>query len=147
MADSLHRVIIKADSQTVYRALTEQTGIQGWWTDTCESPRNEGGLYRCWFDNYKTLFTFEARKLLPNKRVFWLCIDGPPEWVNTQLWWEINALDSHHCEVDFKHMNWRRDDGLFPLCNSTWGTLMQQLKSHCESGEAHPWFRNHKLTA
>ncbi len=147
MADSLHQVTIEASPAVVYNAITQTQGIQGWWTDTCETALNEGGHCHFWFDNKQTHFTMEATRLLPNQRVFWLCIDGPVEWIGTELWWEISQDSNEHCTLDFKHMNWRKDDGLFPLCNSTWGSLMTQLKHYCETGEPNPYFQNLASTA
>ena len=147
MADSLHQIMIHAHEQTIYQALTQTWGIQAWWTDTCEMARKEGDLCQLWFDNRQSQFTMKANKLLPGKRVFWVCLDGPDEWIGTQLWWEIQEIGENICLLDFKHMNWSKDDGLFPLCNSTWGSLMQNLKQYCESGNPNPWFRNYKISA
>lgn len=142
MADSLHQVIIQASPAAVYDAITQTKGIQGWWTDRCETTTHEGGRCTFWFDDSKTQFTMEATRLLPNQRVFWLCIDGPSEWIGTELWWEISQDKKNQCTLDFKHMNWQKDNGLFPLCNSTWGSLMTQLKQFCESGQPSPYFQN-----
>ena len=144
MPDSVHEVTIHSSDVRIYQALTQSNGIQGWWTDRCEMAPAEGGVNRFWFNSEVKPFTMRCQKLLPNQRVFWVCEDGPEEWVNTQLWWEITpSSDKTHeseCKVAFKHMNWQRDDGLFPLCNSTWGSLMQQLKHYCETGETAPYF-------
>lgn len=142
MADSLHQVIIEASPATVYDAITQTNGIKGWWTDTCKTTAHEGGFCTFWFNDGQTQVTVEATRLLPNKRVFWQCINGPDEWLATELWWEISIGDHSGCILDFKHMNWQKDDGLFPLWNSTWGSLMMQLKHFCETGEANPYFQN-----
>jgi uncharacterized protein YndB with AHSA1/START domain len=142
MADSLHQVIIEASPAIVYDAITQSNGIKGWWTDTCETTAHEGGHCTFWFDEGKTHVTVEATRLLPNQRVFWQCIGGPEEWLGTELWWEITPGDDNTCTLDFKHMNWQTDYGLFPLCNSTWGSLMTQLKQFCETGEPAPYFQN-----
>ena len=147
MTDSLHQVTINASDHCIYQALTQNRGIQGWWTDCCEMTQLEGELCRFWFDNQQTCFTMKANKLLSDQRVFWLCLEGPNEWVDTQLWWEITNLGNGQCRLDFKHMNWKKDDGLFPLCNSTWGYLMQSLKEYCETKDAKPWFHNLQHTA
>lgn len=133
MADSLHQVTIQSDDATLYQAITSKEGIQHWWTDQCEMAHQEGEPTKLWLDNGRTQYTMRSQKLLPNKRIFWVCTQGPEEWIGTELWWEINAIDSNNCQLDFKHMNWHRDDGLFPQCNSTWGKLMNQLKRYCES--------------
>lgn len=141
MADSLHQVHILASDKTVYNAISQQAGIESWWTDHCDMTDHEGGISTFWFDNRKTLFSMRVQKLLPNRRIFWVCDQGPDEWVGTELWWEIQPDDNGHCILDFKHMNWAKDTGLFPLINSTWGTLMQQLKHYCETGEQRPLFQ------
>ena len=142
MADSLHRVQIQADVSQVYLALTTTQGVMGWWTDTCEVAAKEGGRCQFWFDDKSTCFSMCATRLLPNQRVFWQCTDGPQEWVNTELWWEITPIKEHTCLLDFKHMNWTSDEGMFPLCNTTWGHLMHRLKYWCETGQALPLFTN-----
>lgn len=140
MADSLHQVEIHANKADVYNALTTNTGIRGWWTSDCEMTTTEGGLCQFFFNDRSTHFTMRAQKLLPEQRIFWVCEEGPKEWKQTELWWEISEIGNNQCLVDFKHMNWQRDDGLFPLCNSTWGTLMTHLKSYCETGVPAPLF-------
>ncbi len=147
MADSLHQIVIHANAQTLYQALTLDEGIQSWWTDRCEMAHFETELCQFWFDEQQTRFTMQANKMLPGKRVFWVCLQGPDEWINTQLWWEIQPLAVGTCLLDFKHMNWTKDDGQFPLCNSTWGNLMQSLKQYCETGISNPWYRNLKASA
>ena len=140
MADSLHQITINTDDSTLYQALTTQEGINSWWTGQCELARREGDYSHFWLGNRPTQFTMRSQKMLPNKRVFLVCTHGPEEWVGTELWWEINAMPNGYCQLDFKHMNWNRDDGLFPECNSTWGLLMRQLKLYCESGQGSAYF-------
>ncbi len=147
MADSLHQIVIQADPDTIYKALTQDKGIKAWWTDTCDMAEQEGDACLFWFDDRQTCFTMRANKMLPERRVFWVCQDGPTEWVGTELWWEIQTLVDGRCLLDFKHMNWQKDDGIFALCNSTWGNLLQHLKDHCENGDVNPWFHNLKASA
>lgn len=141
MADSLHQVHILASDEEVFNAISQQSGIESWWTDHCKMATQEGQTSTFWFDNQENMFVMRLQKSLPNRRIFWICEQGPEEWIGTELWWEIQPDDNGHCILDFKHMNWEKDTGLFPLCNSTWGTLMQQLKIYCETGEQKPWFQ------
>lgn len=143
MADILHRITIEATPPEIYDALTTIQGISSWWTDTCELSEEEGGQCKFWFDRKATCFTMTAKRLLPHQRVFWQCTDGPKEWIGTELWWEITPTSHRSCQVDFKHMNWASDEGMFPLCNSTWGGLMHKLKASCENHQLHePLFVN-----
>lgn len=142
MADILHQITIEATPSDIYAALTTINGIKNWWTDACELASQEGGQCKFWFDQKSTVLTMRAQRLLPDQRVFWRCIGGPKEWVNTELWWEITQTSPQQCRVDFKHMNWANDEGSFALCNSTWGGLMHRLKQSCESQVREPLFMN-----
>jgi len=134
MADSLHQITIEANERTLYQALTTDEGISGWWTRRCELANQEGESSYFWFGEQRpTRFVMRSQKMLPNKRIFLVCTDGPEEWIGTELWWEIQPLQDDKCQLDFKHMNWKRDDGLFPEWNSIWGKLMTQLKHYCEN--------------
>ncbi len=143
MADILHNISIKAPPPTVFAALTTCNGVQQWWTDQCDMANREGERCHFWFDDGHTCFTMEARKLLANQRVFWQCSEGPSEWLNTDLWWEITPQDRDWTLLDLKHMNWQSDEGMFPVCNTTWGALMHRLKQYCETGCGEPLFRNY----
>ena len=142
MADILHHIQIKATPPEIYDALTTIAGVKSWWTDACELSNEEGGRCRFWFDQKQTCFTMQATRLLPHQRIFWQCMDGPKEWIGTELWWEITPTGSQQCQLDFKHMNWHSDEGAFPLCNTVWGGLMFRLKAYCEHGTRDPMFVN-----
>ena len=130
MADSLHQIEIHTDARTLYQAITSDAGIKTWWTPLCYMAQQEGDNCRISYESMRLILF--AQKLLPQKRVFWVCLDGPQDWLGTELWWEIKQLGPKLCRLDFKHMNWSRDDGLFPQANSMWGNLLNKLKDYCE---------------
>ncbi len=70
MADSLHQVHILASDKTVYNAISQQEGIESWWTDHCEMATQEGHSNTFWFDNQRSVFKMRTQKLLPNRRIF-----------------------------------------------------------------------------
>jgi uncharacterized protein YndB with AHSA1/START domain len=81
MPNILHRVGIQASPTAVYKGLTTQNGLAGWWN----RPDAEGtklGARMCFiFKNGGP--TMEVTELTPLKRVIWRCVDGPEEWLNT----------------------------------------------------------------
>lgn len=134
MADCLHQITIDCDDRTLYRALTTSEGVTNWWTGHCDLAKQEGdSSHFDWKVGSPDKLIMRSQKLLPNKRVFLVCTHGPDEWIGTELWWEINPIHNQKCELQFKHMNWHRDDGAFAECNSTWGQLMLRLKTYCEA--------------
>lgn len=44
MLDILHRIGIKASSEKVYAALTEQEGLAGWWTKNTNATPKVGAI-------------------------------------------------------------------------------------------------------
>ena len=130
MADSLHQIEIHTDAHTLYQAINSDSGIKSWWTPLCHMAQKEGDNCRISYESLRLILF--AQKLLPQKRAFWVCLDGPQDWLGTELWWEIEQLGPKLCRLDFKHMNWQRDDGLFPQANSMWGNLLNKLKDYCE---------------
>jgi len=140
MADSLHQVHIECDPKTLYLALTQEEGIRSWLTPLCTMATSEGEPCHLTLDNGNTEVTLVAQKQLPFQRVFCRCTNGPAEWLETELWWEITQAEDAGCLLDFKHMNWKKDEGIFPHYNSMWGSALLKLKQYCELGVVDPLF-------
>ena len=93
---------IAAPVATVYRALTTQEGIEGWWTSTCAVSEAAGGAVTVRFD--RTFKTFRVEKLVPSALVRWKCVEArlevpglslrPDEWVGTAIEFSLQS-DGH----------------------------------------------------
>lgn len=140
MATMHHQVWIDAEPKQVYEALATTTGIEGWWTDRVESDEEEGGTLTVGFEGGTVEYTFEIAEHSPGHRVVWDCMDGPEEWVDTELYWEMMAGQDGGTVLLFKHMDWEQASEFFALCNSTWGALMFVLKDFVEGKSPGPWF-------
>lgn len=138
MADSLHQIRIHADAPRIYQAITRGECLQDWWSADASCPHQEGALCRLNFDGQLPSLGLRAKKLLPHQRIYWICEEGPQEWLGTEIWWEITSLEQQQCEVSLKHMGWHTDTQEFASSNTRWGMLMHRLKQYCETGQALP---------
>ena len=84
MADIIHQLVIRTFSDKVFRAITEQEGLSGWWTDNVVVKSVEGGFAEFNFgDTY--YIKMKVLKLENNRSVIWECVEGDDEWLGTQI--------------------------------------------------------------
>jgi uncharacterized protein YndB with AHSA1/START domain len=141
MVDILHRVGIKASSNDVYKALATRDGLAGWWTtNTRGDGSNVGGVI-------KFLFSAEGREiggfdmkvldLRPGERVLWQVTDGPPEWIDTRVSFELKQ-EGEYAIVLFKHLDWKEPGEFMHHCSTKWATFLMSLKALVETGKGAP---------
>ncbi len=88
MPNIKHVLMIASTPAKVYDAVTTEAGIKSWWTtETIAKPEvghiNEQRFGDPYFNKMKVV------ALEPNTRVDWKCVDGDPEWIDTDLTFEI----------------------------------------------------------
>ena len=81
----------------------------------------------------------KINELDPGKRVLWEVVDGPPEWIGTTVYWDLQPQDEHTV-VMFKHEGWREPVEFMHHCSTKWGSYLLSLKGLLEHGKgaAHP---------
>lgn len=137
MPELKHLVVVDAPVEAVYRALTEQAGLAGWWTrDTVAEP-TVGSIAEFRFgDRYRN--RMRIVDLDENRRVGWTCIDGDEQWVGTTFLFTLEPREDG-TTVRFTHGGWREATDFFAACNTIWGGYMQSLRSFCETGKGEPF--------
>jgi uncharacterized protein YndB with AHSA1/START domain len=164
MPNIRHTVLIEAEVESVYAAITTQEGLAGWWTPHAIAKPEINTITRFPFgpDYFKEM---KITALLPFRQVTWTCIAGAEEWIGTTLSFELEAgnkatlLDSHP-EVRgqleqlrgdqatlllFHHDDWKGYTPMFAECNYTWGQFLRSLKLLCETGKGRPWPNQHRM--
>ena len=137
MAEIRHLVVIDAPVDTVYRAITEQSGLAGWWTKETIAQPVVGSIAEFRFgDRYHDTMRIVA--LEERRRVEWECLEGDEEWVGTTFVFSLEPK-GHQTTLRFSHGNWRSMSDFFAHCNYHWGFYMRSLKSFCESGTGEPF--------
>ena len=137
MHEIYHQFNIKTDDTLkIYRALTEQAGLAGWWTTATTAVPQVGSVatFRFSPDYHKEM---KVTNLEEGKLVEWECIRGDEQWLGTTVRFElIPGEDS--TDVRFYHGNWKEKSDLFGICNYHWGLYMKSLKSLIEDGKGNP---------
>lgn len=135
MTAILHKLSINAPAEKVYKAITTQEGLSGWWTkQTIAKPEL----------NFINTFTFgtsisemKVVQLIPNKKVEWLCIKSVDEWVNTTVSFDLEEKDGKTI-VRFSHAGWQAATDLFADSNFNWAKFLYSLRLLCETGSGNP---------
>lgn len=136
MADILHRVGIKASAAEVYEALTTADGLAGWWTTNTQGDGSDlGGVLRFRFGAGG--FDMKVLELDPGRHVLWEVVDGPKEWIGTQVDWNLDRADGHTI-VLFAHRGWQEPVEFMHHCSTKWAVFLMSLKSLLETGKGAP---------
>ncbi len=137
MANIKHYLLIKALPNIVYKALTSNEGLRGWWTLEAKTDEQVGGVAEFKFgDRYHN--KMKIVKLVPNKLVEWECIEGDKEWIGTNFVFDLEEKEGDTI-LRFTHGNWKEETDFFASCNYHWGYYMQSLKQYCETGGGTPF--------
>lgn len=131
-----HLLRIDAPPARVYRAISEQAGLRGWWTPAASATPEVGSIAEfrfglCYHNRKKVI------RLEPGSAVEWLCPDGNAEWIGTTFLFELEP-DSKHTILRFTHGNWREMTDFFASCNYQWAYYLRSLKAFCETGRGTP---------
>ena len=137
MSDILHRIIIEAPPEKVYKALTEQAQLSAWWTKA-ETEVKTGAIASFFFGpNGEHKIEMKITDLAPNKRVGWKCVSGP--WVDTEAFQFNIQADDRGSALQFSHSGWAESNEFFMHCNSKWGFFLTvSLKNLLEKGTGQP---------
>ncbi|MEO1050475.1 MAG: SRPBCC domain-containing protein [Bacteroidota bacterium] len=132
-----HIVSINTLADRIYRALTTEKGLSSWWTPKVEIDSEVGGEAIFKFDH-----GYEKRMIIdglePNSMVDWSCKAAVPEWIDTQIRFEIRAAENHS-ELHFFHCDWPQYSQQYARCSYEWAMLLRSLKNYCETGRCDPY--------
>ncbi|MGH2779079.1 MAG: SRPBCC domain-containing protein [Actinomycetota bacterium] len=140
MASILLRVPIGADAGSIYKALSTNEGVNGWWSNHTEGPEGTGSTMRVAFPDAPITFDFEVTEETSNERVAWHCLSGPPEWIGTDVSIDIQTDDDGNLSALFVHSGWKTTEESFPFIAFSWAQILPRLKKLAEEGKAEPFF-------
>ena len=142
MPDICHKVGIQVSKEQIFQAITTQSGLANWWTkDTKAEKAVLGGKIQ--FSFVKRLdkeFDVEVEiiELKPNQRVQWRVIQGPQEWLRTEIRFEINPQEKENI-LHFTHSKWSNPTDFMAQCNTKWAIFLLSLKEFLETGKGRPF--------
>lgn len=142
MPDILHRVGAKAARHDVYNALTTVAGVASWWTNDASGDASEGGIIQFGFEPGEAVaanatFHIKVRETIPDELVSWEVLQGPPEWIGTEIRFELKDEDDYAI-VKFGHLGWPEAGEFMGHCSTKWATFLMSLKQLVETGTGAP---------
>jgi uncharacterized protein YndB with AHSA1/START domain len=138
MVDILHRIGVLGTPAEVYAALTTAEGLASWWTEDTERTRGEGDagdVLRFRFEPGG--FDMVVLDVRPAELVLWEVVDGPEEWIGTQVRFELSQEDGYTI-VLFSHEGWKEPVPFMYHCSTKWATFLMSLKKLVETGAGEP---------
>lgn len=136
MADILHLLNIKTNSEKVFDAITTREGLSNWWTTATEARPELGSIvtfrFRPSYYNEMKIVNLEK-----NEKVEWECIKGDPQWIGTKLIFNIESQNNATI-LRFFHTGWKEATDFFAACNYHWGLYLKSLKTYLETGKGNP---------
>ena len=141
MADIIHRIGIKAPPAQVYKALSTLDGLAHWWTEEVIGDEHIKGkiefTFRSVTGELKGKMVMEVQELNPLKEVRWQCIDGPAEWIGTDITFQWSQQDDQTILI-FGHRNWREAVEFTAHCSMKWAVFLLSLREYIETGKGRP---------
>jgi uncharacterized protein YndB with AHSA1/START domain len=141
MIDIIHRIGIKSTAGKVYNALLTIKGLSHWWTEEVEGDEKIGGKiefrFRSETGDIKGKMITEVKALDPEKEVRWKCVDGPDEWIGTDITFELSQ-QGEQVIIIFGHRNWREAIEFTAHCSMKWAVFLLSLRDYVENGKGKP---------
>ena len=133
MPEIRHLVFIKSTPEKIYEAITTQKGIASWWSEHNDAKPKAGTVYRISFgsDYYKEIKVME---LVTGKKVAWEILDATPEWLNTQIIFDI-SIGNENAELRFSHAGWKKQSDMFAQCSYHWAIYLGNLKTWLQTNK------------
>lgn len=139
MAEILHTLAIDGSPHEVFKAVTEERGLQGWWTRFTRAKAEVGHVNEFGFNGGTYLFKMRVDELDDDRHLKWLCLGGHPEWEGTTLTFDIEPKpDGDGVLLHFAHAGWKRTDGVFSHCSYDWAQYLRSLRMLIEKGKGTP---------
>lgn len=135
MVDILHRIGVTSAPEKVYAALTTVDGLAGWWTEDTHGDGDPGGVLQ--FRFIPGGFDMKVLDARPGELVLWEVVDGPAEWVGTQVRFELSRQDGFTI-VLFRHEGWKEPVEFMYHCSTKWASYLLSLKQLVETGSGRP---------
>jgi uncharacterized protein YndB with AHSA1/START domain len=134
----IHALTIRATPASVYRALTTEAGVTGWWTTKAHVEEGQGNVIRFTFagDFHPHM---KQTRLEPNRRVEWQCVAGHANWQENRFAFSLDERDGATAVMFLQDYARELSDEVYGTYNFNWGYYLNSLKLFCEKGRGTPF--------
>ena len=141
MVNIVHRIGIQSSIDQVYSAIATIKGLANWWTQEVEGESSIDGkiTFRFRSNGGELLgeMIMQVTHLQSPQVIKWQCLEGPPEWIGTEITFELSEQDSQTILI-FGHKNWREEVEFTAHCSMKWATFLLSLREYVETGTGKP---------
>jgi hypothetical protein len=132
MPDILHRISIDADAEIVRELVSTKQGVADWWSaHPSGGTERLGGMMEIFFGGSYPAAVMEIVEDSP-ERVTWRCVQGPADWVGTDISFRLDAREDGGTTLLFTHAGWRESSDFMANCSTNWGAYLRSLKTGSE---------------
>ncbi len=140
MPNIIHRIgSNKTTVQQLYDSISSITGLSNWWTKNVSGESKIGSVIQFRFS--KGGPDFEVIDMQNLKRVEWKCVQGPKEWIDTHIEFDI-LNEQDEIILLFKHSGWREEVEFMHHCSTQWAYFLIGLRRFVETGEGTLYGKN-----
>ena len=136
-----HRIGIKSPIDTTYEAIATLKGISNWWTKNTDGLSETGKTITTRFltpqGQQVGQMKIEVLALEPSKKVHWKFLDGPAEWIGTEVIFDLQ-VENDMTIVLFHHLNWSEEVEFKAHCSMKWAVFLLSLMQYVETGTGNP---------
>jgi uncharacterized protein YndB with AHSA1/START domain len=139
-------ISLSAPASSVYKALTTQSGIRGWWTVSCDAGIAVGEQITIRFG--QTFKVMRIESLRPEAEVRWRVTDAQldvpglkrtKEWIGTTIVFNIMIQSPLVTSLQLEHIGLTPQVECYNLCSQGWGQFLGSPKSYVETGTGAPY--------
>ncbi len=138
---TIHHVLdIASPADPVWRALTEESGLAGWWSTKVTSEGATVGS--------KIRFTFagdfnpvmEVTGVEGKVALHWMCVRGHANWQDNTFDFELVPLPDGRTRLRFtQNYATELSDDDYGVYNFNWGYYLESLRLLCVEGQGKPF--------
>ena len=138
MKTIIHSFRVHAAPSRVYRALTTEGGLSGWWTTAVSIDDGPPAVVHFTFhgDFHPRI---EVTGSAEDRSVAWTCVGGHENWRDNTFSFTLDERDGE-TQVHFvQEYAQELSDEVYGVYNFNWGYYLNSLKRLCETGEGAPF--------
>lgn len=137
MTQILHKLNIASPAARVFQAIASREGLANWWTSTTAGVSAPGETLTFRFNDH--VIQMRVTDLAQDRRVVWECTQSDPDWVGTQLTFDLTE-EQGQTTLRFGHHGWREEASDFlSHCSFRWATFLLSLREFVETGKGRPF--------
>jgi uncharacterized protein YndB with AHSA1/START domain len=133
MSTSSRKLTINTSKYKVFKAITTEQGLKGWYSPKVEGKPDKGGEVTLSFSEHEGTFRWKVAEEKPNSLVRWESVAGPGQATGTVATFRLSDKGDGRTVVELDHDGFKESDEKLKTCNTLCGGLIIHLKKYVEA--------------